>query len=76
MTWQACVRDCSDFYPAADVSHGRGHIRTQLRMIPSTERLHLLLARSLAVIGRTAPAILGRGSRRERFVIRHRVTDG
>jgi hypothetical protein len=25
MTWQACVRDCSDFYPAADVSHGRGH---------------------------------------------------
>jgi len=27
MTWQASVRDCSDFYPAADVSHGRGHIR-------------------------------------------------
>src|SRR5262245_46474419 len=25
MTWQACVRDCSDFYPAAYVSHGRGH---------------------------------------------------
>jgi len=29
MTWQACVRDCSDFYPAADVSHGRGHLRGQ-----------------------------------------------
>jgi hypothetical protein len=25
MTWQAGVRDCSDFYPAADVSHGPGH---------------------------------------------------
>jgi len=24
MTWQAGVRDCSDFYPAADVSHGPG----------------------------------------------------
>src|SRR5262245_52230536 len=24
-TWQAGVRGCSDFYPAADVSHGPGH---------------------------------------------------
>jgi hypothetical protein len=26
MTWQAGVRGCSDFYPAADVSHGPGHL--------------------------------------------------
>ena len=48
MTWQACVRDCSDFYPAADVSHGRGHTLSEERMIccawpcPKGVAVHLL----------------------------------
>jgi len=40
MTWQACVRGCSDFYPAADVSHGRGHIRTPMRTTPTHDIRH------------------------------------
>jgi hypothetical protein len=60
MTWQACVRDCSDFYPAADVSHGRGHTLTEERMIscawPHTRgvAVHLLRILSFGVTNRLA----------------------
>jgi len=60
MTWQACVRGCSDFYPAADVSHGRGHIRIQVRMIPF-HRQCILTSTLLP-----SPAIEARNSERER----------
>jgi len=60
MTWQACVRDCSDFYPAADVSHGRGHTLTEERMIscawPRTQgvAVHLLCILSFGATNKLA----------------------
>jgi hypothetical protein len=61
MTWQAGVRDCSDFYPAADVSHGRGHIRTSVRTIlPSSNFLFPGVESILMPLAASAPAQLGK----------------
>jgi len=50
MTWQACVRDCSDFYPAADVSHGRGHTSSKATNSFDKQRSAVLGAYARALI--------------------------
>lgn len=68
MTWQACVRDCSDFYPAADVSHGRGHVRIHLRTISCVGDL-IIEKNRMRASQPGVEAIGGRGSEVERFWI-------